>query len=277
MMSMLRYFLLGSLLLSLSAQAAVPAGNNNGQPDHGLEQGLELIAQKKYQQAEKHFSMLHQKSPEQISYLNNLAVAQMAQGKTEEALQSLNTLIAADKYYSVTQKNISQIYAYMASQAYSKALDQDAQTKLPELIILKDVVPVIKPEAELQSQPVPGNHIASIETILNDKTASWATTWMNGDINQYLGHYSKSFRPDDQLSYSDWLAQRRYRLRNSKQVKVSYNQVKVFIDRDNTNAIVEFIQDYSAGNYSDTVKKQLYWRLEDGQWLIVHEQVIEKI
>ncbi|MCK4708900.1 MAG: hypothetical protein KAU21_09805, partial [Gammaproteobacteria bacterium] len=116
-----------------------------------------------------------------------------------------------------------------------------------------------------------------VAAILEAKIAAWAKAWMQADIKSYLAIYSQQFQPADQLSYQDWAAQRRYRLRHSKEVKVNYNQLKVYLDADETKAIVEFVQQYQAGQYQDKVKKQLFWVLEGDNWLISREQVTEKL
>lgn len=261
--------------LLLVVSFSVEAENSDQQ---SLSKGLALIEQQKFSQAEEYFLSLTHAFPQQFSYLNNLAVVQMAQGKTQQALENLNTIMAADKFYSVTQKNINDIYAFMASQAYAKALDKKDQNTLPQLSPITELMPVVEIAEPLEeSLPDLGTNEINDETLLKDKTQNWAASWMNGDVQQYLAHYSEQFKPADGLEYKDWLAQRRYRLRNSKKVQVSYNQLKVYFGSENKTAIVEFVQHYSAGNYQDTVKKQLYWQRSDNDWLIVQEQVTEKI
>lgn len=288
-MKMMKYlFLLLFLVGNVQAEIAV----NNDQ----LKIGLDLIQQKKFKLAEEHFIVLKQQFPDQVTYLNNLAVAQMAQGKTEQALENLNTVIAADKFFSVTQKNISHIYAYMASQAYSKALDKKDEPTPPELAVLSQVMTVFEapavaeevtveeaiteeiiPEQIISEEIVPEELAENPEAVLEEKTAAWASAWMEGNFKAYLSNYSDQFQPAGQLSYKDWLAQRRYRFRLSKDIQVSYNQLKVYIDSAKTTAIVEFVQQYKAGDYQDRVIKQLYWVLEGDNWLISQEQVTEKI
>jgi len=246
-----------------------------------LNQGLQLIEQQNFSEAETIFATLSEQFPQQISYRNNLAVVQMAQGKTDQALNNLNSIMLADKFYSIAQKNISDIYAFMASQAYAKALDKKDQAAPPVLSTITDLMPDITNEPEATTETIETNidqpSLIDDEKQLKNKTESWASAWMQGDFKQYLSNYSEQFIPSDGLAYSDWQSQRRYRLKHSKQVKVSYNQWKVFFGSQQNTAIVEFIQQYSAGNYQDTVKKQLYWRRFADDWKIVREQVTEKI
>jgi tetratricopeptide (TPR) repeat protein len=267
------------LLFAGYAQAETPVAANQ---DEQLKLGLSLIQEKKYQQAETYFEKLKNEYPGQITYLNNLAVAQMAQGKAESALDNLKTATISDKYYSVMQKNISDIYAYMASQAYSKALEKQQTPSLPTLASISDVKLLVVPLSDVEEQAeLPA--VAEVDTdkqlqeTIESNVVVWANAWMKGDSNVYVATYSKHFKPANNLSYKDWLAQRRYRLRHSKQVEISYNQLNIFFNVEKTTAIMEFVQHYKAGKYQDKVRKQLYWQLENDSWLIAREQVIEKL
>lgn len=268
------------LLFSMaSVQAEIKSVDDQSEQ---LKAGLVLIQEKKYSQAEAYFQKLKTQYPDQIPYLNNLAVAQMAQGKTENALENLKIATVSDQYFSVMQKNISDIYAYMASQAYSQALEKKRATLLPELASISSVK--LTPEkkitndvkAELLAVDKKENEVA-LNEVLEKQAVAWVDAWMNGDIKQYISFYSKDFIPADKLSYQEWAQQRRYRLRQSKQVSISFNQLTVFFDAEKNTAITEFVQQYKAGAYQDKVRKQLYWKIENESWLILREQVVEAL
>ncbi|MDH5516833.1 MAG: hypothetical protein OEY36_03310 [Gammaproteobacteria bacterium] len=278
-MTFYRICIIGFLFFSGPALLYAAADKNQ----ESLRLGLELIQHKKFQQAEQYFIELTRQQPKQIAYLNNLAVAQMAQGKTDQALENLKSALVADKYVSITQKNISNIYAYMASQAYAKALDvEQAENKLPALASITDIKPLPADDAALQTEKtekaVPAKSIeAELKLLFENKINSWMKAWSDGDSSAYIAYYSTEFIPSGKLSYKDWLALRRYRLRHSKQVDVSYNQLNMFFNADKTLAIVEFVQHYKAGKYQDKVRKQLYWQRQNDDWLISREQVTEKL
>jgi len=264
------------ILFSVAAQAAVDSAAVQNEQ---LQQGLNLVQEKKYQQAETYFKQLNSQYPEQITYLNNLAAVQMAQGKTELALKNLQQAAVTDKTFSVMQKNISDIYAYMASQAYAKALEKKKRTALPELALISELKakPVAGIKEEKQAAEIVNKTEQQLMTEIEEKTSFWSKAWMAGNFKDYLSAYSKNFVPSGGLSYNKWRAQRRYRLRHSQQVEVSYNQLSIFFNADKTLAIMEFVQQYKAGQYNDKVKKQLYWQSENGSWLIAREQVVEKL
>ena len=267
------------LLTIGSVQAAVESADAKSKQ---LEIGLMLIQEKKYAQAETHFQKLKAQYPDQIPYMNNLAVAQMAQGKTESALENLKTAAVSDQYFSVMQNNISDIYAYMASQAYSKALEKQQTTVLPELASISKIklMPVVQELTEIEPELVQADEKKAekpLKNILENKASNWVNAWMKGDIKQYISFYSKDFVPADNLTYQEWWQQRRYRLRQSKQVSISFDQLTVFLNAEKNHAITEFVQQYKAGSYQDKVRKQLFWKMENDSWLISREQVVEEL
>jgi len=279
MMTAYRIFILS--LLYFTGLAPVIAAPEN--PQEPLRLGLDLIQQKKFGQAEKYFNELKRQHPKQIAYLNNLAVAQMAQGKTDQALENLKSALIADKHISITQKNISNIYAYMASQAYAKVLDASrAVNKLPELASITDIKPLIDTsttvKVAVKKEAVTSDKSeAELKVFFENKVKAWMKNWSAGNTSAYIANYSKKFTPSGKLTYKDWLALRRYRLRHSKQVNVDYNQLNTYLNADKTVAIVEFVQHYKAGKYQDKVRKQLYWQRQEDNWLISREQVTEKL
>lgn len=255
-----------------------------------LKEALNLFQQQKYKEAAALFGDLHQRSPKQAGYLNNLAAAQMAQGEVELALQTLQRAIETSDSYTITQKNINELYAYKASQAYARALDKEEAGQTPQLILVTaiDAADSETPTSAAPPEVVPAavNEVAEAQTInsepviqqqLTELTANWAAAWMQGDVESYLQLYSATFNPDGNTSHDEWVSQRRFRLRNSKQVQVSYNQLSVYVAASQQAAIVEFVQFYQSGSYQDKVRKQLLWINDNNQWRISKETVIENL
>lgn len=247
-----------------------------------LKQGITLYQQQHYKQAVKVFKQLHEHYPDHPVYLNNLAVAQMALGEFDAALQSLQQAMNTHKDYAVTQKNISSVYAYMAAEAYNKALDDAKPVSRPELELLTELPRIDSSDNPSDitmstNEAIEVVNKETIQSILEQQTKHWIQSWSDSQVDDYLDHYSNQFQPSDNQSFQNWQAQRRYRLKSQSNISISYNQLKVYTDQDQQYAIVEFIQDYSSGRYQDKVRKQLHWNLEDGHWRIVREDVIQKL
>ena len=247
-----------------------------------LKQGITLYQQQHYKKAVKVFKQLHERYPEHPIYLNNLAVAQVALGEFDAALKSLQQAMNTHKDYAVTQKNISSVYAYMAAEAYNKALDDAKPVSRPELELLTELPQIDSTNNPLDLTKATDETIdvvneQSIQDVLEQQTKNWIQAWSKTEVEDYLDHYSNRFQPPDNQSFQEWQSQRRFRLQNPGNISISYNQLKVYTDQEQQYAIVEFIQDYNSGRYQDKVRKQLHWILEDGHWRIVREDVIQKL
>lgn len=265
--------------LMLPLVGGLSAAQQSGE-DQQLQNALTLYQQQKYSEAATLFSDLHTRAPRQVVYLNNLAAAQMALGDVEQALQTLQQAMATSENYTIAQKNINELYAYKASLAYAKALDKNDSGKMPQLTlvtVLESGTAENKAPVEAPTDIQPAVSEPDITQQLTELTASWATAWMQGDVDGYLGVYAADFYPDGKTSHEEWVNQRRYRLRNSKQVQVNYTQLNVFVASDQQSAIVEFVQFYQSGSYQDKVRKQLQWKFEAGHWRINKETVIENL
>jgi ketosteroid isomerase-like protein len=97
---------------------------------------------------------------------NNLAVLYAADGQERKAAEALEQAIRTNPSYSTAHENLGDLYARMASEAYSKALQLDGsrQDLKPKLALITQIVPgaaaarpkatVAKAEASAASAPV---------------------------------------------------------------------------------------------------------------------------
>jgi len=87
------------------------------------------------------FTSLTQDYPELPEPYNNLAVLQAAQGQYDEARAALEMAIRANPAYATAYENLGDVYARLAGQAYSKALQLDSgNAALPrKLTLIGDV------------------------------------------------------------------------------------------------------------------------------------------
>ncbi|MEO5366171.1 MAG: tetratricopeptide repeat protein [Magnetococcus sp. WYHC-3] len=163
-------------------------------------------------------------------------------------------------------------------------------TKLPEEPTPAKVAPAAPPpppvEAALPepaplpavSAPTPepvadagADHREQIKRDLVRAVHGWANAWSGKDVRSYLGHYSKSFDPGRGQSWDDWAADRGARIKRPRFIKVTLQDMKVFVAQDGKHAQVDFLQLYRADHYRDKVHKTLKLVLEDGSWKISRE------
>ena len=104
---------------------------------------------------------------------------------------------------------------------------------------------------------------------------AWVDAWRNKNINAYLGAYASGFKPENGLTKSAWIAQRKQRL-SGKRGDISLVLEDVVVTPNGNQASVQFFQKYASKVFSDEVTKQLDLQLDAAtqRWLIVREFVV---
>jgi tetratricopeptide (TPR) repeat protein len=108
------------------------------------------------------FTQLTLDAPELPEPYNNLAVIYASQNQFDKARSALESAIRTNPSYATAQENLGDVYARLASQAYSKALqlDQNNTAVQPKLAVIRTLFtptpPGAKPTALVASAaPVP--------------------------------------------------------------------------------------------------------------------------
>lgn len=263
-------------------------------------QALELSSQNKWDQAESVYRQLLERNKNWPEPGNNLAILLFKTNRIDEAKDMFEQAVSSSPAYRITQNNRSQLYSYLASQAYAKALGEESGGQLPELEIIhkihqpeiRQTVKVIEKEVEKlivkneceDKPPVfetpPVSECIEKETLveqINQQLSGWSQAWSQGDFDVYIKNYSVNFLPSDsRKSYAEWKNIRRARLKFTKGVNVVVDKSRVFLEPGGDYALVEFIQNYSSSTYSDRVLKQMYMQSQvEGNWLILSERTIK--
>ncbi|RCS59458.1 tetratricopeptide repeat protein [Parvibium lacunae] len=104
--------------------------------------GLILTEQSKTQDAVQVFLRLTEDYPELPEPYNNLAVLYAAQGQFDKARAALEMAIRTHPSYATAHENLGDVYSKLASQAYDKALQLDANntTAQTKLALIRDLV-----------------------------------------------------------------------------------------------------------------------------------------
>lgn len=104
---------------------------------------------------------------------------------------------------------------------------------------------------------------------LQAELTQWQQDWQARDANRFLDHYAPAFL---QGSGRDWADSKRRNIENKEWIKLDLRDASLFLYPGGEMAYTEFIQDYASDKLSSTVRKQLYWKLHDGNWRIVLEK-----
>lgn len=128
-------------------------------------QGVALAMGNKNKEAIDAFTRLTEEYPELPEPYNNLAVLYANQNQLDKSRQALEQAIRTNPSYSTAHENLGDIYAKLASQAYSKALQLDgshADSVKPKLALIHDLfsagqsqAKALRPAAPPASAPQP--------------------------------------------------------------------------------------------------------------------------
>ena len=118
-------------------------------------QGVAFAMANKNKEAIDTFTQLTKEFPELPEPYNNLAVLYANQNQLDKSRQALEQAIRTNPSYSTAHENLGDIYAKLASQAYSKALQLDgshAQSVQPKLALIHDLFSTGQAQAQAQAQ-----------------------------------------------------------------------------------------------------------------------------
>ena len=106
------------------------------------------------------FTRLTEDFPELPEPYNNLAVLYAGQSQFDKARAALEMAIRTNPSYSTAHENLGDVYAKLASQAYSKALqlDNENQAVPPKLALIRELfMPQTGKPGKASAAPTPGN------------------------------------------------------------------------------------------------------------------------
>lgn len=258
-------------------------------------QGLILSKQNKIAEAINVFELLTRKYPKKPEPYNNLAVLYARQGQFDKARDVLLQAIRTHHSYATAYENLGSIYAKMAINAYTSALDLKKQQVASDikLAMLDDISPASPPPlASLQTEkPVPvtiassksqkkaaqkpakvaaNAHQLQVEQQILNTLLSWSKAWSNKNTENYLAYYADEFTPPHGLSRKAWEQQRRSRILKPSFIKVTINAPEIKM-LNNSSAELKFSQKYRSDSFRDQVKKVILMKKIDGKWQIVRE------
>jgi tetratricopeptide (TPR) repeat protein len=116
-------------------------GRNPKDPQMRFRRGVALSMLDRKAEAVTVFQKLVDDHPEMPAPYNNLAVLYGAQGEYEKARGALERAIRTNPAYATAYQNLGDVYAQLASQAYSKALqlDKTDASVPPKLALLREL------------------------------------------------------------------------------------------------------------------------------------------
>ncbi len=251
------------------------------------------------------FSKLTEDYPELPEPYNNLAVLYAGQSQFDKARAALEMAIRTNPSYATAHENLGDVYAKLASQAYSKALQLDAGNAavVPKLSLIRNLFAAngagtARPATSVAAAPAPAATPAptakppvaaapapaaaptpapapapaasgDAQRDVEAAVAAWAKAWSARSMSDYLAAYGPNFTPPGGQSRSAWEADRRARIEPRSRIGVELSDMAVTVNGDRATA--RFRQDYSSDNLNISSRKTLELVKSGNRWLIVRE------
>lgn len=243
------------------------------------------------------FSKLTEDFPELPEPYNNLAVLYAAQSQFDKARAALEMAIRTNPSYSTAHENLGDVYAKLASQAYSKALQLDSGNTAvsPKLNLIRNLfaggtrpvappagptTPPVAPPPVVAAAPAGNTTPAPVASApaqaseaqqreVRDAVQAWAQAWSAKNMTGYLGAYAPNFTPGGGVSRANWEAERKARIVPRSRISVEISDLVVTVNGDRASA--RFRQAYSSDNLNSINRKTLDMVKSGNRWLIVRE------
>ena len=237
------------------------------------------------------FTKLTEDFPELPEPYNNLAVLYANLSQFDKARAALEMAIRTNPSYATAHENLGDVYAKLASQAYSKALQLDAGNTAvpPKLNLIRSLfngpATAARPAAaatapattKASPSPAPSAQVASVvapsaagaQGEVQSAIDAWAKAWSSKDVAAYLGAYGPDFSPPNGLNRKAWEAERRSRIEPRKGISVAVSDLKVDVTGDKATA--QFRQVYNSDSLNVTSRKRLDLVKSGNRWMIVRE------
>jgi len=242
------------------------------------------------------FTKLTEDFPELPEPYNNLAVLYAIQSQFDKARAALEMAIRTNPSYATAHENLGDVYARLASQAYSKALqlDTDNTGVAPKLSLIRNVfattsgskapplavvamqpaapsaVVAAAPAAAAPAVPAAASAVAAGgQPEVQSAVAVWAKAWSNRNMEAYLDAYAPAFVPAGGQNRSAWEADRKARIVPRSRIGVEVNDLSVQVNGDRATA--RFLQAYTSDILNVCSRKTLEMVKRGDRWLIVRE------
>lgn len=230
------------------------------------------------------FTKITEDYPELPEPYNNIAVLYADQKQFDKARAALELAIRTNPSYATAHENIGDIYAQLASQAYSKALQLDRGNTgvQPKLALIRTLF-TVETKAQQKSAatgsqasgpvtatpPAPFGSTNDTEKEVEAAVRAWVDAWSSKNMSAYLDSYGQNFEPPGKQARKAWEDNRHARIVGKSKIYVKLSNLSVAVQ--GSKATVKFKQDYSADSLSISSRKTLDLAKVGDRWVIVKE------
>jgi ketosteroid isomerase-like protein len=117
------------------------------------------------------------------------------------------------------------------------------------------------------------NSATNVPPIASLYLKKWVKAWETQNVDKYLSFYSESFKGKNN-THRDWkISRERALVGESKDISINLHSIQA---QKSKNIIeINFIQDYSSSNHSDTGVKELVLEKNKDDWKIIKETWVQ--
>ena len=109
---------------------------------------------------------------------------------------------------------------------------------------------------------------------LRQELRHWIEDVESNQPSRYLSHYSKSELLVDGRDFQAFAGHKRWVNRNKQGIRIAYENLAIYrYPGEKDLVLMEFDQDYRSNIFEASAPKELFWRLDSGDWKIVQEGV----
>ena len=237
-----------------------------------------LISLNDYSGAKKILERLLSKNQENKYILNNLAYIEAKIGNIDNAVVILRNAIGNDEEVEIIYKNLTNLYAFQANILYEEALSmEESGPREINLSLIENIVITSNDITAFKDvlKPVVKNRVEEISP--NDAIKflnEWAYFWQNKSFQEYFDCYADSFYTKKFNSKDSWVADRRSKIENKKNIKIKMSDIKIISFGENS-FLAQFTQSYNSDSFSDVVDKHVTVALEKNSFKITGEYILK--
>lgn len=272
--------------------------------------GISLSQAGRTAEAVTAFTKLTEDYPELPEPFNNLAVLHAQQGQYDKARNALEMAIRTNPSYATAYENLGDVYAKLASQAYSKALQIDTRSAVaPKLAMIRELFPkernqiavaaatpapaatatakptVPAPAPTPAAKPAPAPTAApapapaptpapvkqQAEDAAEREVASAIKSWAEAWSRKDMDDYFAAYAKDFDGGKSRKVWEQERRDRITGKRNISVKISGLKISVNGNKATAQFRQDYRADNLSVGGGKRLELVRSGSNWVIAKE------
>jgi len=237
-----------------------------------------LISLNKHSEAKKVLTKLLSTNQKNKYILNNLAYIEAKTGNLDNAVAILRDAIGNDEGINLIYTNLTNLYAFQANILYEEALSiKESGSKEVNLTLIENIVITNNQIPILKSILRPATTENMIEINPDDAIKflnEWASFWQNKNFQQYFNCYTDNFYPEKFNSKDSWVADRRSKIENKKNIKIEISNIKI-ISFGGNNFLAQFTQSYNSDSFSDVVDKHATVIFKDNSYKISGEYILK--